>query len=829
MKIVKRIIIALILVVFLAFGAVVTLIYLNQDDIEQRIISELNLQLKSEILIEDVTISAIKSFPFVSISLDNLTIFDAFQTDTLCQLDQLSVNFNALDLYHQNYIIQNLRLKNGKITVFFEDSIANYEIWYSDTTTSQNSNLDLGLESIILENVQIEYRNRDMLSLITSHKSEIELDISGENINLDLKGQFTNNAFVFDNTNFLSNQPIDLDAEISIDSMALSLKSNALLAQLPLDITLSNNKQSTQVSVTTPKTDLTTILGLVPKKYLRDIQPYDISGNTQLNVFILSDQLPMPKINVDFTYNNGIVKSNDFPIEINNINLTGSYTNSNRRNNGSTKILLNDINCLINDETIVGRASIVDIDNPKINTTINTQLQLSDLDSYGYKIPFDSLSGKAEIDLTYNGHIGLKNKIDYDLAMADKSATIKVENMTLQIDSASPSLSKTNLQLKVTNDQFDIQRLDGYLQDNNDFQFLGALDNVFSHFLLKNAPLKVAGNLTSNSINVDDFVLEVDTNTQSQEQTKMEAIRFPEDIIANINFTLQDFIYDRIHLRNLASSISYKDKTLRAKGIELETMSGKITSDIRLKQLRSGKLRLISTTGLDNINVRQLFYEFRNFGQETMRHKHLKGSITSEIYLRNEWDKFFNPIDGHLYSFIDVTISNGELLEFEPMMLMSDYISVEELKRIKFSTLENQIEIKNNIVDIPFMEINSSATDIACAGTYSFDGKMDFDIKVLLNEILGNKFRRKNKKKVSEFEIIEESNSKGMALFLKMEGTTDDPIVSPNTFKLKESLNKEFKNEKRKLKDIIKNEFDNNEDSQPIDNPDYNKIIEWEE
>ena len=82
---------------------------------------------------------------------------------------------------------------------------------------------------------------------------------------------------------------------------------------------------------------------------------------------------------------------------------------------------------------------------------------------------------------------------------------------------------------------------------------------------------------------------------------------------------------------------------------------------------------------------------------------------------------------------------------------------------------------------------------------------------------------------MSEFEIIEESNSKGMALFLKMEGTADNPIVSPNTFKLKESLNKEFKNEKRKLKDIIKNEFDNNEDSQPIDNPDYNKIIEWEE
>ena len=47
----------------------------------------------------------------------------------------------------------------------------------------------------------------------------------------------------------------------------------------------------------------------------------------------------------------------------------------------------------------------------------------------------------------------------------------------------------------------------------------------------------------------------------------------------------------------------------------LETMSGMITSNITFEQVKDGKLRLISTTGLDNINVRRLFYEFHNFGQ----------------------------------------------------------------------------------------------------------------------------------------------------------------------------------------------------------------------
>ena len=275
------------------------------------------------------------------------------------------------------------------------------------------------------------------------------------------------------------------------------------------------------------------------------------------------------------------------------------------------------------------------------------------------------------------------------------------------------------------------------------------------------------------------------------------------------------------------SKVSYKNKALKAKDIYLETMSGIIKSNITFEQIRDGKLRLISNTALDDINVRQLFYEFHNFGQSTMRHKHLKGKIDSEIYLRNEWDNSFNPIDDRLYSFIDVKIVNGELLDFEPLMMMSDYISVEELKRIKFSTLENQIEIKNNIIEIPFMEIYSTAIDIAGSGIHSFDNEMDYEFKILLNEILGNKFKRKHKKKVSEFGIVENNGIKGIAMFLKMKGNIDNPEISYNTLRLRESLSQGFKKEKKELKEIIKNQFNNNE--YIIEKPDYDNIIEWEE
>ena len=69
-----------------------------------------------------------------------------------------------------------------------------------------------------------------------------------------------------------------------------------------------------------------------------------------------------------------------------------------------------------------------------------------------------------------------------------------------------------------------------------------------------------------------------------------------------------------------------------------------------------------------------------------------------------------------------------------------------------------------------------------------------------------------------------------MTMFLKMQGTVDDPQISYNTLRLRESLSDGFKKEKKELKDVIKNQFkDKNNDNHIQGNPDYDNIIEWEE
>lgn len=830
MRILKRILLALIVLTILMVGSSAAYIYYQQDELEQVVIKEINKRLKSPIKIGDIEFSVIKNFPFASIELNNILAIDAFQEDTLCEIELLQLKFNALDLYNNIFIIQELTLKNGFASIYYKNSMPNYEIWHSTQDSSQEENTDFGLENISLENFKIAYAVDDIQSVIVNNESQLQLSINNGRTEINLQGDITNEKLIIDGINHLPSKKINLNGDIVIDTLVLNIKSTIALSDIQMDLDFVSTDKAISVKVNTSEFELEPTLKLIPKNYLSALEGYELQGKSKIRLNYISDQQKEAYINVDFDLKEGYIKGDDLPFDMNETSLKGSYSNGKQRTDVSTEIKLDNIQFTANGELVQANATIQGLENPTLITDFKTQMQLPEIEKWGYEHDFKSLNGDAKIKGTYKGKIGLKNKVTYDLAMAEKIADLTIDNLSLHIDEQSPQLSNAKLSLKLIDDNVNISAFNGTLAKESKIKFVGGIENVFSYLFLKNAELKIAGDLSSDWMIIDEFLDETDNISETTQESKPQAINLPNDIVANINLNLIDLTFDRFHMRNFSSKISYKNKLLKAKDIVLETMSGKITSNVTFEQVKDGKLRLISTTGLDNINVRQLFYEFHNFGQTTMRHKHLKGKIDSEIYLRNEWDKYFNPIDEHLYSFIDVKINNGELLDFEPLMMMSDYISVEELKRIKFSTLENQIEIKNNLIDIPFMEIHSTAIDIAGAGTHSFDNEMDYEFKILLNEILGDKFRRKHKKKVSEFGVVQDDGVKGMTMFLKMQGTVDDPQISYNTLRLRESLSDGFNKEKKELKDVIKNQFkDKNNDNHIQGNPDYDNIIEWEE
>lgn len=827
MRLFKKLIFLLFVLSTIIVASGIVAAYLYQDKIEQLIVNELNKQLKTPIEINDVEFSVVKKFPYASLELSEVIILDALEKDSLLAVQKLFLKFNALDLYNGNYTIQQLEVINGKALVYFnKEGLPNYKIWHAKTDSSSNDPIQFGLEQVRLKNIHITYADkRNTLKIVGTAK---EADLTGVLKNgifsTQITGDFSSKHILVNNIKHLPKQDVKLWLSLDAASNNTSFKGVANIKNLELKVN-GEVKDGYSVDVSGSQLNISQTLQLVPSEYLHFITGYQLNGEADINVHVEnSNQSGKPAIiAADFSINNGQIKTNT-PWVVTAANLSGAYTNGTARKNESSQVNVQQLDCQVNGEPLSGTVSIYNFDNPQLQTSFSTQLELSELYNWDFDLPLNKLSGKAKFNAVYNGQIGFKNNLTTDFLEAEKSADITVTNGVFQHSMSFVPLENINTHLKLNNEHLTIDSLSATMGEESKLQFNGAAENLFSYGISQTASLKIAGYLQSDWLLIDELLA---TDSTSE----ITAIQIPNDIQANITTSLKDVSYDRFRMRDFNSKVTFNKGVLKAKNIVLTTMSGDIEGDFSFEQVEGGKLRLITTAQLEKINVRQLFYEFNNFGQNTMRYKHLKGKTTCDVYLRTEWDKYFNALPSNLYAFLDMKITDGELINFEPMLLMSDYISVDELKRIKFSTLENQIEIKNKRVEIPFMKIHSTAMDVAGSGTHFFDNTIQYEIEFALNEVLGNKFRKKNKQTVSEFGDVETNGVKGTIIPLKMTGSVSDPIISFNFNRARNSVNEGLNNQKEDLKEIFQNEFDNEEnvDDNLNESPDYNNMLEWNE
>ena len=171
-----------------------------------------------------------------------------------------------------------------------------------------------------------------------------------------------------------------------------------------------------------------------------------------------------------------------------------------------------------------------------------------------------------------------------------------------------------------------------------------------------------------------------------------------------------------------------------------------MVKSIQTLQLKSLQKIIVlnSQIDFDNINIRRAFKELNNFNQQFIKENEINGVGTVELDVEAHWkpgmifDNTKLKINSHL------VIEEGELIDFKPLENLSTFISLDDLKHVKFSTLENTINVENQTtITVPAMEIKSSALSLFISGKHSFNQNIDYKIKLLLSELLFNSFRKK--------------------------------------------------------------------------------------
>jgi hypothetical protein len=236
---------------------------------------------------------------------------------------------------------------------------------------------------------------------------------------------------------------------------------------------------------------------------------------------------------------------------------------------------------------------------------------------------------------------------------------------------------------------------------------------------------------------------------------------------------------------------------------------------------------------IKSVNIQKLFHDFGNFGQQNITDEHLKGTVDASVEYSSTLSPFLKVDAGSVYTLADISISNGELINYQPLQKMTKYIKEEELKHVHFSKLTNQIRIENKVVYIPEMDIESSSLNLHLFGNHHFNNTIDYHVQLLVSEVFLNK--KNTQSQIGDDFIVDDGLGR-TKLYLRLTGDAHDPVVKYDTREVTEKISSDLKKEKETIKKILQDEFnikkaENNQDQPQLKENESRKdfIIEWEE
>lgn len=800
---VKTIFWSLAVVVILGITAV-SLVFIYEDEVKSIIISELNKNLKSEVRVDpkNIDLTFIKSFPKCALEFKDVLILEAIEKkerDTLIFAQNILLMFNLEDLWNKNYTVNKINVNGAQCNLGISKSGKPNYLFWKESEGQENDNLEFALKDISFKGIKLKYKNAEQKVKFELFFKEAVFsgDFEDDQYALQTEGKARLEYLQVNKTNLLNQKNIkyDLDLDVNRSNYKINkaeLALNEMYFLLNGNCNYKDSLEMLDLEFNGKNLDIASVLSLLPEKYASRMNDYKSEGDffSKGNIHYKSGQKAI--VNAEFGINNATVTYKQQNVQLKKVNIQGKLS----INEKDDYLNLQNISAELGSNTLNGYCLITNLSDPYLNLGGAVNADLADVNNFW---PIDTLqyvSGSVQLNATIKGNLNeMKRSAFSQSVSAEGSATLKeiktkFKGKENEINISEGSFILSNRSVAVNNFKL--------LIGSSDVELNGQLPGFLNYLLDAQQPLVINADLKSNKLILED-VLYGGNNSGS------EKVNVPSNLDFDLNASIANFTFSKFEAQTVSGKIGIHNQRVVAENVSLNTMDGNAQLNA-IADASGENINIKAASDLQNINISKMFYQFNNFGQSTLSDKHLKGYATANINFTGTWSKELKCDLQTVVSSGSITVERGRLVDFKPLESLSKYVEVNELRDIKFSSLQSAFDIKNQVITIPRTFIKNSALNIELWGKHTFKNEIDYHFKLLLSELIASR-KRANKQLDEELEFVENDPENRRSVYVLMTGTVDNPIIKYDRKGLKQKIGEDIKAEKQTLKQILKEEF----------------------
>ena len=490
-----------------------------------------------------------------------------------------------------------------------------------------------------------------------------------------------------------------------------------------------------QAELNTNEVGFKELLSLIPAIYAKDFQDLKTDGKASLTAFAKGTltQEQMPQFEVALNVENAMFRYPSLPAGVDGINISATVKNPGG-NIDATEVTINPFDFTLAGNPFSLKAIVkTPTSDPDLQATAKGTLDLGKIKDV-YPLEDMSLNGTIQADMNLVGKLSYIEKEQYDKMKAEGSIRLNGMKLnmkdlpTVDIQRSTFSFSPRYLQLSETTVNI----------GNNDV----TLDSRFENYLgyaLKGSTLKGSLNISSNHLNLNDFMSTDTTAVQAQATadttattSSTGAIRIPENLDFNMQANLKEVLFDKMKLENVNGTLLVKNGTIDMRNLSFNTMGGSITANGAYSAPKASQPHLNAGFDMKNIGFAQAYQELGLVQQLAPIFKGLKGNFSGNLQIDTPLDENMSPVmqkvqgSGNL-STKDLSLSGVKFID-----QVADIVKKPSMKEIEVKDLNLGFEIKDGRVNTQPFDLKLGDYTMNLSGSTGLDQTIDYTGKITL-------------------------------------------------------------------------------------------------
>ncbi|MDX9889362.1 MAG: AsmA-like C-terminal region-containing protein [Bacteroidales bacterium] len=803
-------------VVFFFILTAIVSAFIFEDKIADVVLKELYKSVKTEVKHKDISFSLLRKFPLASLQINNLKVKGYNDTEDLLTAKYIFLQFNIIDVLRSNYKLKRIEINQANLQLkTFSDNTNNWDIFQiQDSTTNEFS---IHLKTIKLQDVSIKYNNikQNTKLMLWVNKFGAKGNFSEQIFDMQLQTECKLQEFRLNSTIHISQRHLNIASNIHIDQkkQAYQLKNGKIRIdnyQFVSDILLTQKKNHINYSIHLKgnKLPLKDILKEMPSSTQHTLSKYESSGDVTFDLTArgATGQTPSFQTKASFSLNKGSIKNIESDISLSQIKLNGTFEagNIDIKQNGILDI--KEFSALIKNKTLNGNIYIKNFVSPLLCFHLVSEVNLEDWQSFMPENYIYKTKGASSIDLHFKNQFSSSdNFTTAELRTAEINGRITLKDVFIQLAQGETAFNELNGTLDISNQSIRLIDLNGSI-NNNKFLLNGNIYHFFDYLFTNQENMHIVADVSSPYVNVNQFFSdENQTNTQSNKKQESFTLTFPKRIDLTLDLHINKFVFDNFESQQIEGKAEWKNEILNVNNLTLNAFGGKIYTSGYAQKIKNNQYALYCNAKIKDANVQKLFYAFNNFGQSEsgITDEHIRGIASTNILFKATTNDNLNIRAESVDVIAYISVENGQLIHFQPLESLSKFVELEDLRNIRFAKLENRILIKNQTITIPEMDINNNALNLSLSGTQTFDGQIDYKIKMKLNDLLANKFRSNRKNKDDFGEVVDDGTGNNY-IHISANGDLDNPHFKWDRKQSKSNVKEQIKDQKKEFNTIFK-------------------------